>query len=176
MKKQIETHFPIVLTNGCLQTVSEIEFGISEPEKDKGGRSIIVEKAGADFEVDNPNQKDIVFWAIDECTLSSGDGPKCDFAIFDDETFAFVEIKRNSYKNRSKAKVKAVEQLSEILELSKGKLNFDEVKLLAIMALKFKSSVPVGTTRKQEARLTFFNKYRAHLLEGDEIAFPYEEK
>ena len=176
MREQIETYFPIVKINACLQTVSEIEFGISEPDKDKGGRSIIVAKKGADFEVENPNQKEIGFWAIDECTFTSGDGKRCDFAIFDDETFAFVEIKRSKMKNRQQAKNSAVEQLEEILNHCKGKLDFSHCKLLAIIALSFSKSFPIARTRKQDAELAFFNKYQAQLLEGNSILFPYKEK
>jgi hypothetical protein len=177
MKKQIETHFPIVVTNGCLQTVSEIEFGISEPEKDKGGRSIVVAKEGADFEVENPNQKDIVFWAIDECTLFSKDKDKrCDFAIFDDETFAFAEIKRSPAKNRQQSRTDAVIQLTSILDLCKGKLDFSQHKLLVIIALTFSKTYPIARTRKQDAELSFFNNYRAQLLEGNSISFPFDVK
>lgn len=147
MRNQIETHFPIVVTNGCLQTVSEIAFGISEPEADRGGKCIIVAQEGADFEVNNPTEKEIVFWAIDDCTFSSKDGKRCDFAVCDDETFAFVEIKRSRYKNRSDAKNKAVEQLSEILNLSIAKLDFKKHQLLAIMALSFAKNTPVASTR-----------------------------
>ncbi len=176
MRKQIETHFPIVVTNGCLQTVSDAEFGISEPEKDKGGRSIIVEKEGADFEVENPNQKDIIFWAIDDCTFTSGEGKRCDFAVFDDETFAFVEIKRVKLKNRQQARSEAVKQLTDMLDYCKRKLDFSDYSLIVNIALKVKESHPLAKTRRQDAELSFFNNYRAQLLEGNSISFPFEGK
>lgn len=175
MRKQIETHFPIVLTNGCLQTVSDTEFGISEMAEDKGGKCIVGAKEGADFEVDNPIQKNITFWAIDDCTFSSAvsDGKRCDFAIFDDETIAFAEIKRSSTKQRSAAKAEAVIQLSAMLEQCRDKLDFNNYKLLAIIALTFSKSYPIARTRKQDAELSFFNKYRAQLVEGNGITFPF---
>ena len=174
MRKQIETHFPIVVTNRCLQILSDAAFGIAEPDEDKGGKSIVVVKEKADFEVDNPNQKDLCFWAIDDCTFTSTEGKRCDFAIFDDATIAFVEIKRTSRANQRKAaKTKAVIQLSQMLDNCKGKLDFINYKLLAVIALTSEKSFPVASTRKQDAELSFFNKYRAQLLEGNGITFPF---
>ena len=177
MKKQIETHFPIVVTNGCLQTVSEIEFGISEPEADKGGRCIIVAKEGADFEVENSTQKKIQFWAIEDCTFFSKDKEKrCDFAVFDDKTFAFAEIKRSKMKNRQQKRSEAVLQLSNILTVCKSKLDFQNYNLLAIKALTFQKSYPLARTGNQDAVLAFRNKFKAELLEGNSITFPFEDK
>lgn len=175
MRQQIETSFPIVLTNGCLQTVSDTEFGISEMAEDKGGKCIVGAKEGADFEVDNPTQKNITFWAIDDCTFSSAvsDGKRCDFGVFDDETIAFAEIKRSGKKQRSAARAEAVIQLSAMLERCQGQLDYKNFKLLAVIALTFEKSYPIARTGKQDAELSFFNKYRAQLLEGNSLTFPF---
>ena len=173
MRKQIETHFPIVIPNGCLQIVAEATFGIAEPDADKGGKSIVVAKENADFEVENPTQKALNFWAIDDCTFTSAEGKRCDFAIFDDKTFAFAEIKRSGKKQRNAARTDATVQLTEMFERCRGKLDFSNYKLLAVIALTFEKSYPIARTRKQDAELSFFNKYRAQLLEGNGITFPF---
>ena len=173
MRKQIETHFPIVVANSCLQTVTDKSFGIAEPYEDKGGKSIIVSKENCDFAVDNPQKKEVTFWAIDDCTFTSSEGKRCDFALFDDETIAFAEIKRSGKKQRNAVRTEATGQLSAMLEQCQGKLDFKDYRLLAIIALTFEKSYPIAKTRKQDAELTFFNKYRAQLLEGNGITFPF---
>ncbi len=175
MRKQIETHFPIVVPNNCLQNITDIAFGIAEPDEDKGGKSIIVVLENADFEVINLLQKEVCFWAIDDCTFTSLDVKRCDFAIFDDETFAFAEIKRSKMKNRQQSRSNAVEQLDEILNFCKDKLDFTHYRLLAIIALSFSKSFPIARTRKQDAEVHFFNKHRAQLLEGNSITFPFAQ-
>ena len=173
MRKQIETHFPIVVANSCLQTVKDKSFGIAEPYEDKGGKSMIVSKENSDFEVNNPQEKEVTFWAIDDCTFTSSEGKRCDFALFDDETIAFAEIKRSGTKQRNAARTDATLQLSTMLEQCQGKLDFKNYRLLAIIALTFEKSYPIAKTRKQDAELTFFNKYRAQLLVGNGITFPF---
>ena len=175
MRKQIETHFPIVVPNSCLQTVRDKSFGIAEPNKDKGGKSIIVSKENGDFEVNNPQEKEVTFWAIDDCTFTSSEGKRCDFALFDDETIAFIEIKRvKKLRQRSQARTEAILQLTETLEYCKGKLSFEKYYLIANIAFTTKDkSYPLAKTARQDAELSLFNKYRAQLLQGSDITFPF---
>lgn len=85
----------------CLHRENRNEFYIDDP-KYKGPSNVVTysffdEVKSLLFKVVQSNNRTIHFLAIDRCLLSSTVQMKrCDFALFDDKTLSFVEMKIDS--------------------------------------------------------------------------------
>ncbi|MGA0560747.1 hypothetical protein ACO2Q8_29040 [Larkinella sp. VNQ87] len=145
MKEQLEQVIPKVSTNGCLEAISDLEFGIYDSETKRSYRQ--TDPNGIiHFTVENPNRKEIHFLAIDKCLFDDSEPiERCDFAVFDNRTFAFVEIKEtDSSIQRSAHNRKAKSQLKATIEFFQNSISFTVKHLEAYVC--------VGTTESRPAR------------------------
>ena len=131
----------------------------------------VVQNTPFHFEVLNPSNKDIHFVAIDNCTIPSNYFRKCDFAVFDDNTFCFVEIKNVDLGQRYNARQKAKEQLGETIKLFKERIDMNHLKIEAIICLKAAKIFPAFPSRSQSASIEFADNFGALLLEGNSREF-----
>lgn len=169
MKTAIESVFPICITNSCIWEPTSESLFIHDP---KDGKCIIIDdKDLAHFIVSNPSLKALTFLAIDHCIWGDdSEHRKCDFAITDQITFVFVEIK-DTYKRYPSHKASAKEQLEDTIK------EFDEVfdmKFLsrkAIISWNFKKTYPAAKTKMQSAEVHFWDNYQVELMEGNSFSF-----
>lgn len=90
--------------NKCLERVEKKHFFIKDGDDQEP--AFIVKRNG-EFEVINNIEDPINFLKIDSCIYGSSDDTRCDCAIYNDDTFCFIELKciKTSAvtKNRKKA-------------------------------------------------------------------------
>lgn len=132
---QLKNIFPQLKNCKCLEENSSSEFKIVEDEISK--RSVICsvgeflelerddqnKKTLQVFHIHNPQEKEISFLAVDSCLFTSSDEERCDFIVFDNQYFCFVELKRVKFKQESKKRLKAAKQLESTITLFQDKLD-----------------------------------------------------
>lgn len=170
MRERIENVFPQCQSNGCLEVENSKEFSIID-ESDQKCRIISPTEQEFDFRVLNPSLKAVYFLAIDKCLFGDESmHKKCDFALFDNQTFCFVEVK-DTYRNRDKHKAKAKEQLKTTIELFKALISFDHYIVEAIISWRYRPIRPAARTGMQEAAVEFRDELNVDLLEGNKKEF-----
>ena len=75
----------------CTKIINDKNFFIVD-DKDKEPPYIVNENG--EFEIVNNTKKELFFIAIDSCVYDSKDDTRCDCAIYDEDTFCFIELKR----------------------------------------------------------------------------------
>ncbi|MDF1883321.1 hypothetical protein JHD49_05145 [Sulfurimonas sp. SAG-AH-194-C21] len=94
--------------NECLETVNKTHFYIQDGDDQKP--AFIVENNG-EFEVTNNTSSPINFLKTDACVSSSNDNKRCDCAIYNDDTFCFIELKSSKRTNWKSHRETAEKQL-----------------------------------------------------------------
>lgn len=92
----------------CTQSVHQQHFSIQDGDDVKP--AFLVEKNG-EFEVLNNTKSPIHFLKIDSCISNSNDSKRCDCAIYNDDTFCFIELKNSKRTNWKSHRKSAEEQL-----------------------------------------------------------------
>jgi hypothetical protein len=137
----IKGAFPQTEANGCLDVRIESEFHIYDDETSK--RCLIQDNPEGvkHFTVKNDTEQPVCFLAIDKCLLMDSDPiQRCDCAVFDTQTFCFVEIKTvSSVSQRKNLRRKAKNQLKEAIAFFRQNVSFDEMRIEAYIALSTKS-------------------------------------
>ena len=156
MKQFIEKAYPQIIQNTCLEILTDFEFSIYDSEI---GRCFIQKEVDEiiHFTVKNPNHKEIGFLAIDKCIFMDSDKIKrCDFAVFDNKTFCFVEIKETNQRKSENSR-KAREQLLITIDEFKGKIDFSDKRLEAyvVVGLDFKKVYPASKSQDLLSILKF---------------------
>ncbi|MFN3850976.1 MAG: hypothetical protein ACK4NY_16190 [Spirosomataceae bacterium] len=167
MKQSLEEVFPKISTHNCLTFIKDIEFYIFEDENK-------VSQIGEDgiLKVNNPNKKNIHFLRIDHCFLGDGDGKKCDCAVFDDNTFCFVEMSIARMKNRKEKQKDAVQQLENTIKLFEEKnISYGNRKIDALICFNYRDTYPSSPASKLNAYLQFLQDYNVKLNIGNQIEF-----
>lgn len=182
MKQLIETTFPCQ-TGNCIETRTETIFWIDEysseetiPKKIRGKSFVLIETDDELlFTVKNPNRKDIYFLAIDQGIF---DGTKkyelgrCDFALFDDARFCFIENKKVTLKHRGKERLEAYKQLKEIILKFKEHLDFGHYQIEAQLSFKSNRKIyPRETSSNQDIVKEFDDELAVALFENNDIEF-----
>ncbi len=170
MKEQLLIAFPACEKGKCLETLVRAKFDIF----DKEGERCYVRKSGDEpihFAIENPNQKEVNFLAIDGCLFGSGDGKRCDCAVFDDKTFCWIEIKDTNPKQRSGNRKTAIGQLKATISLFKSKVDMSSYQLEAHMCLGVRKVYPAVSAQNQSAVKEFFDELKTDLLEGNQKTF-----
>ena len=180
MKQLIENTFPCK-TGNCLEIRNETTFWIDEhPEKVGFGqipkKSFVLLQTNDDllFTVLNPTQKEITFLAIDEGIFQGTKeytGGRCDFALFDDNRFCFVENKDVNLKHRREERSSAIVQLVETITKFKQHINFGNYILEAQISFKAKKIFPRQRSLNQQKSAEFFDETGAELFENNDIEF-----
>lgn len=170
MKAIIETAFPICTANNCITELKAEKILIQDP---KSGKCIITSaEADANFTIQNPQKRSIAFVAIDKCIWGDdSEHKKCDFAITDSATFAFVEIK-NTDSRTSSHKKHAKEQLETTIQKFKdAAISFAGMSVKAIISWKYVPTRPVASTTMQDAKVHFWKTHQVSLEEGNKMQF-----
>ena len=88
MKQAIENAFPQVIKGGCLETETRSLFHIYDSDLDPRRCHIShLETDDVHFTVNNPNNRDIHFLAIDKCIFDDLGPSRCDSALFSNSVF-----------------------------------------------------------------------------------------
>ncbi|MCY7352888.1 MAG: hypothetical protein LH606_19890 [Cytophagaceae bacterium] len=154
MKRLIEEAFPVAFP--CLETHNDTCFGVIDPLGNKKCFVSTSPDETAHFKVLNPSAKQIHFLAIDHCLASSSDPQRCDFALFDEVTFCFVEIKEtNRPQQRAKHRQRAKEQLLETIQWFQTKIDFSEKSVEAHLCVGRLSPRPKLASQDAAAVLRF---------------------
>lgn len=155
MINSLKEVFPHLDEKKCLQIITKESFEIFDHEEDK--KCYIVEENGQ-FKVNNLQQKEISFIAVDECLFTSSDGSRADCIIFDDEVFCFIELKHCKNKNISRNRQKAKHQLMATIEFFKEKIDIEQ-KLEAYICVTCSTNEEKITmtprAKNEEAQLEF---------------------
>lgn len=135
----IKEAFPQTETNNCLQTLTDTKFHIYDHETKKRCYVQNDPNGVKHFTVENADGRSIHFLAVDKCLLTDAElTQRCDCAVFDEQTFCFVEIKTTSSDNdrrKAKCRKKAFDQLKSTIVYFKEKINFDTTKIEAYITL-----------------------------------------
>lgn len=129
-----------------------------------------------DFLVENNTKQNVHFVAIDACLLHKEMGGQCDFAIFDEKTFAFVDIKDVKTNQRRYVKEKAISQLKNTFDIFMAKgISFEKQEMYAIIGFTFQQSYtqshPKAKSNRAADLLFFEDNYKATLLEINTFEF-----
>lgn len=137
MLDAIKAAFPQIEVNACLQTLTESEFHIYDHETEKRCYIQIDQEGTRHFTVKNTDGRSVHFLAIDKCLLTDDElTQRCDCAVFDDQTFCFIEIKTtSSMTQRKELRRKAKNQLKAAIAFFRNKVAFDSVQIEAYVCL-----------------------------------------
>ncbi len=165
MTESIKEAFPDCSVNGCLEFLNATQFFVIEV----AGKSVVVKDGSRSeypfFKVENLSERRIGFLAIDHCLLFNSDHEKCDFALFNDFTFVFVEMKASKKKQGNTSRDKAYSQLLTTIEAFVAKkVTFGGRKLVACMCVGLKSPTPSFSAKSQSKRLEIWNRFKADLV------------
>jgi hypothetical protein len=113
----IKLAFPQTEINGCLQTLTDAKFHIYDHETEKRCYVHTETEGIKHFTVENMDGRPVHFLAIDKCMLADDKlTQRCDCAIFDEQTFCFIEIKTtSSMTQRKKLRREAKNQLKAVI-------------------------------------------------------------
>jgi hypothetical protein len=181
VKQLIETTFPCQ-TGNCLETRNETIFWVDEyPDEIEFGKnrkkSFVLIETEDDllFTVKNPTQKVVHFLSIDQGIF---DGTKvyskgrCDFALFDDIRFCFIENKIVTLRHRSKERIEAYKQLKETIVKFKEHLDFGHYQIEAQISFKSNRKIyPRQSSSNQDVAKEFDDELAVALFENNDIEF-----
>lgn len=173
MRESIENAFPQIITGGCLEV--EIAPGFELFDSPVHPQRCFIRRQPEQerhFLVRNPSQKSIHFLAIDKCMLNDDAETHCDCALFDEQTFCFIEMKDAGKRTRKEHRRKAYQQLKATILLFKNRDVFQGTSAIeAIISFASKDSYPVRTSSSNDAALMFEMECNAKLMEGNEKIF-----
>ena len=171
MKDQIEKAFPQSVKNKCIKTLSDSKFWISDQEEDFKCKLLSELSDDCDFEVLNPQKKEINFLAIDKCVFDDSDSQKCDCAVFNENAFSFIEIKATAKpRNMRLHRKKGLKQLAATIEIFKRKIDFSDTELEAYLCFS-SSTYPRQTVSNQSKIIEFYDNYKANLKYSNQKEF-----
>lgn len=141
------------ISQKCLKKTNSPMLGVLDPPKDP---CELLEKDNpkfkdAQFEIENLNERDLCFLAIDQCVLPKKGGKRCDFAIFSENEFVFVELKLITSTNPKTVKQRheyARTQLESTISIFSDKnINLSDYKknykLFAVVSVLLDLNPPV---------------------------------
>lgn len=182
MKDKINAVFPC-FTGICMEIYTNYTFWVDEyledinPQQLRGKSYVIttIDESIEDqpFKIFNPSQKEINFLAIDKgLFLDIPEHPtRCDFAVFDDIRFCFVETKEPSPRQKSDERKKAITQLKLTIQLFKEKIDFEGFQIEAQVSLRAKKVFPRRNSRRQNEAKEFEDELNVTLFENNTIEF-----
>lgn len=174
MKSQIETVFPQCIENTCLEAMNHSKFWINDPNDDQTKCELTIEEnPNNHFEIENPTEKEIYFLAIDKCIFQDSDEhQKCDFAVFDNNCFCWVEIKTGKLRSRRKDRKTAIEQLRTTIGIFKEQLSFEDLNLEATICFySTQKTYPQSNAQNLAERKRFLDEFQTRLMEGNKKVF-----
>lgn len=172
MVSAINEAFPSCINNCCLDSSNLDFFYIHETTSKKS--AIYNGNSNPDyphFTVRNPNSKTVNLLAIDHCVLLQADGEKCDFAVFHDQVFCFVELKLGYGNKCNHKRQKAHSQLESTIIHFKERINFNNFIVEAYPCVGYKQPSPRATSSNSSRAKEFVDKYNVLLCQGNERVF-----
>jgi len=177
LRDQIIGSFNLNLSSNCLEELNLKAFEVVDNIPNSPCRRV---DSDGEFTVENPCCYVLYFLKIDNCVLFTEDGSKCDFAVFNDNQFIFVELKRieigsgQSHNKRQKKRNDAYTQLENTLNIFLQR-NIDlslyqgNQRLFVIASILDYNppitKMPVAKVSSQHAQVRF-EEYQAILLTG----------
>lgn len=171
MYQEIILKFPTSIAAGCMADSSEIKQYIVEGE-DKRCHTHYDSEGTYHFEVSNPKAQLLHFVAIDHCLFSAKlYNKRCDCAIFNHDTFCFIEIKRKKGKIGALRR-EAKEQLRQtIFDFKKEFPKIENFNIEAYASIGKGIVSPSFRASFQNASIEFEKETGAVLLIADEKEF-----
>ena len=125
------------------------------------------------FTVINSKLENVNFLAIDGCIYQSEDNHKrCDFAVFNDKTFCFVELKlAERSKNRSIRRKDALVQLDVTINKFKQLISFQGYTVEAFACVGYKSTIPKSRASNTNKVKEFWDTHNVDLCAGNQVVF-----
>lgn len=157
MDEKLKQSFPLITENHCLKIISAIRFYVyDDPDTDQICFTDQEPDEYQNFRIENPDNKPIRFLAVDHC-LFFDDGPKkCDFILYDESVFCFIELKGVKKRKRKNAKREAEEQILTTVELFQEKLESFKGRILeAYLCVGYRTGRPSTLSRSQRAKRDF---------------------
>lgn len=182
MRDKINAVFPC-FTGICMEIYTNHTFWVDEyledinPQQPRGksyGITTFDESIeDQPFKIFNPSQKEINFLAIDKgLLLDIPEHPaRCDFAVFDNLRFCFVESKTSTLGQRSKERKDAIKQLKSTIQLFQEKINFEGFQIEAQVSLRAKRIYPRQNSHRQNDVKEFEDELNVSLYENNTIEF-----
>lgn len=158
MDKLITNTFPEVSVNGCFEIVSDSQFYVYDCPQTKQSRITLKKPNEQHFKALNINSKHIRFLSVDNCMFFGGDGKRCDFILYDEMTFCFIElkeVKKDDHQKRKKSKRIAEQQLLPVIELFQSKIDLSDKVLEAYLCIGYASTRPRILSKSQRAKKDF---------------------
>ena len=173
MKEAIENSFPQVINGGCLEVETRFLFHIYDSNVDPRHCHISQQETGGiHFTVNNPENDEIHFLAIDKCVFDDLGSSRCDFAVLTNSVFCFIKIKDVKMRGRQKARINAQKQLSNTInEFLEQGISFANYHLEAIICFVHYDLYPAITATSIDAVVEFEEQFGAELLIGNYRAF-----
>jgi hypothetical protein len=168
-KRKILKAYPA--KESCFEESRDVAFAIYDPENDSKSRIVKVDSPEAQFNVNNPNKKEIGFLAIDHCLINQKESKRCDSLLFTESELCFIELKDVGVKSRRKERLKFYEKLENDLSRFASSLDFSKYRVEAIIAFKGQFPSPSARSTSSEKVLHFRKKYKATLLETNQKTF-----
>jgi hypothetical protein len=166
MKSNLKSAFLQISKNNCIETIIKERFFI-EDAKETGKSYAFYDSERSTsqfFSVINNNLKEINLLQIDNCLFFDSDGEKCDFALFDEKDFIFVELMKRKVKKRRSGIKKATNQLRSTLKVFKeNKVDFTNYNLESYVCVGV-SGKPSISANKQDLMVAFEEDYNCKLL------------
>jgi hypothetical protein len=173
MDKSLKLSFSKINDNHCLETKADKLFYVHDCPHTKKSIISLEKPAEHHFKVINKKAQSLRFLGIDHCMFFDGDFKKCDFALYDNATFCFVElkeVKKDDHQMRRAAKKKAEQQLLSVIELFQNTLDFSKTNLEAYLCVGFQRTRPSFLSKSQRAMKDFV-RLKTKLFDGCEREF-----
>lgn len=170
MKDDIYSFFSSNEIKNCTAQLNEKIFWIEDDTERNKAYLELKEIEGWHFKVENPKSKVLHFFAFDKC-LFKDDSQKgqrrCDCGIFEENKYAFIELKDvKRKKQRRGARKSAAQQLKGTLSFFNFNSSVSSKELLAIIGMKDKHTKIVKTGTQREVA-EFTELFNAKLVEGN---------
>ncbi len=158
--------------NKCVDLTHSREFYVAEKE-DK--RSYLVYNPCPEyphFSVLNPNEKEITMVAVDSCIYDPRDDERCDFVLYSQDVFCYVELKRGFDPKLIVEKYdKAINQLIETISTFRYLFDYGERVIEAYPCVGYNSCVPQCSASSMAHIKLFEDRFDVDLCAGNQRTF-----
>lgn len=179
MKELLMAILPNCEENACMKSTNAALIAVIDDVYQTSNQPAYIESINSleeeewHFLLENPQQKEIYFVAVDNCVFSTSDiGQKrCDFLAFDEKEIIFVDIKKTNMGGRNKAKKDAALQLKATWNFIKDKVDFDAYKVILIVGLVKREPYPRKNCSNQNLVEEFLQEFGIPLSESNRHSF-----
>jgi len=142
----------------CLESVEKKHFFIQDGD-DQEPAFIVLDNG--EFKVINKTDSPIYFLKIDSCVYGSNDDSRCDCAIYNDNTFCFIELKCIRPSKFSQNRKKAESQIEATIKDFHNEEVIQNKNLEAYVCLNCQTKVtenfePITQTPRNNEQATHF--------------------